>query len=413
MIADCIEMDRLSSEIEELGNISEYPLPAVTRVLFSDADLRARAWFKERCLSADLSLHEDAIGNLFATWLGQDPDLEPVATGSHLDAIPNAGKYDGVVGVLGGLEAIRALKASGYVPRRSIVLIMFTAEEPTRFGVGCLGSRMMSGVMPLARAELLQDENGLGLNHWRGRAGHVSEMSDVLLDRGAFSSFVELHIEQGPKLEERGIDIGVVEKIAAPAAFRFHLTGAGGHAGAVLMPDRHDALLAGAEIALAVEKAAITSGSADTVATTGVFEVKPGAINSIPFAVKMEVDLRDTDMAARERAEKMILTQSADICTRRGIECSLETINSDEPAVCDANLVSLVEAKSLELGFSTQRMISRAYHDSLFMARLSPITMIFIPCFKGYSHRPDEYSSPEAIRKGVAVLAETLKSLSL
>ena len=412
MIVEHIDGSRLWGEIERLGRISEHPFPAVTRVLFSEADVEARGWLKGLCAEAGLATREDAAGNLFARWEGSEGGLPAVATGSHTDAIPNAGKYDGVVGVLGGLEAIRELKAAGYVPRRSIELIMFTAEEPTRFGVGCLGSRMMSGTMGVEEALALRDGEGKGLEEWRTRGGCEGDLAGVRLEAGCYSAFVELHIEQGPVLEEEGVDIGVVEKIAAPAAFRFCLTGAGGHAGAVLMPGRRDALLAGAEIALAVEAAARGSGSADTVGTTGIFEVKPGAINSIPCEVKLEVDLRDTDMAARERAEAAIRAAAAAICGRRDIGLALETINSDRAAVCDEGLVELVEGKARELGLTVRRMISRAYHDTLFMARLAPVTMIFIPCRKGYSHRPDEYSSPEAIVNGVAVLAATLRSLS-
>jgi hydantoinase/carbamoylase family amidase len=203
-----------------------------------------------------------------------------------------------------------------------------------------------------------------------------------------------------------------VEKIAAPAAFRIRLTGQGGHAGAVLMPGRRDALLAAAEIALVVETAALESGSPDTVGTTGVMIVKPGAINSIPCDVLMEIDFRDTDVEARGRALKRIRREAEAICSLREIGFEWTYINEDPPAICDSDLVELVLKVAKEKGFSTKRMISRAYHDSLFMARLAPVTMIFIPCFKGYSHRPDEYSSPDAIRKGVEVLAGTLRSLA-
>ena len=381
-----IDIARVEADLTALAEISEHPAPAVTRVLFSDADLQARSWMQARCEEAGLELRTDEAGNLFARWQGTDPSLPPIATGSHIDAIPNAGKYDGTVGVIGGLEAIRSLKKSGHIPRRSIELVVFTAEEPTRFGVGCLGSRLLSGVMSSSHTQTLNP--------------------------GFYSAFIELHIEQGPLLEAQGIDIGIVEKIAAPAAFRAILTGSGGHAGAVLMPGRKDALLAGAEIALAVEQAALTSGSPDTVGTTGVFEVKPGAINSIPCAAKLEIDLRDTTIPTRNLAEHHILTKASEICKRRGIELDWETINSDEPAICAPALVERVSAAANTCGLSSMKMISRAYHDSLFMARITTVTMIFIPCHLGYSHRPDEYSSPEAIGNGIAVLAETLRGLS-
>jgi ureidoglycolate amidohydrolase len=407
-----VEASRLDREIDELAAISAHPAPAVTRVLFSPEDLSAREWLTVLAKEAGFQVRQDPVGNLFIRWEGSEPCLPAVATGSHTDAIPNAGKYDGVVGVLGGLEAMRLLKEAGHVPKRSIELIMFTAEEPTRFGIGCLGSRLMAGTTSPDEARVLRDREGHSLDDLRSAAGCRGDLGAVKLSTGAYKAFVELHIEQGPLLEQEGIDIGVVEKIAAPSAFRLLLKGQGGHAGAVLMPERKDAFLAAAEIALLVEKAALGSGSPDTVGTTGLVEVKPGAINSIPCDVKMEVDFRDTDKEARDKALARIGDGTHAICRRRGVEIDWQVINQDPPAKCDPSLVALVEAKAAAAKCTHMRMISRAYHDSLFMARVCPTVMIFIPCYKGYSHRPDEYSSPEAIAKGVEVLAGCLRDLS-
>lgn len=403
---------RLESEIDELAGFSSHPAPAVTRVLFSTEDLAARAWLREKFEAAGLVVRQDAVGNLFARWEGTQPDLPAVATGSHTDAIPNAGKFDGVVGVLGALQAVRMLQAGGFRPRRPIEIVMFTAEEPTRFGLGCLGSRMLSGALDAERAVELRDAQGASIESLRVGAGCEGALGSVRLNPGHWSSFIELHIEQGPLLEREGIDIGIVEKIAAPAAFRVRLTGEGGHAGAVLMPDRRDAGLAGAEIALAVEEAAKASSSADTVGTTGVFRIEPDAINSVPARALLEIDLRDTDLAARDRAEAAIRTAIVEVCGRRGVDYSVETINSDPPAICDPGLVSAAEAVARKLGLSSRRMISRAYHDSLFIARICPTVMVFIPCRNGWSHRPDEYSSPTDIENGVAVLAGMLRKQS-
>lgn len=409
---DAIDSARLTREINALAAISEHPAPAVTRVLFSREDIAARAWLRALCVEAGLSVRIDAVGNMFARWEGTDPGLSPVATGSHADAIPGAGKYDGVVGVLGGLEAIRTLQRVGHQPRRGIEWILFTAEEPTRFGIGCLGSRLLGGAMDAVQAAELRDGDGRSLDDWRVPAGCTGSIESVALSAGAYSAFVELHIEQGPLLEEQGLDIGIVERIAAPAAIRLRLTGQGGHAGAVLMPGRHDALLAAAEIALAVEKAAVESGSPDTVGTTGVLEIEPGAINSIPHRARMLIDFRDTDLAARDQALEWLRARVEEIAARRGTALKWEWIQRDPPALCDPAVVGTIESASSKFGLRHTRMVSRAYHDSLFMARVAPTSMIFIPCRKGYSHRPDEYSSPEAIARGTAVLAESLRVLS-
>jgi N-carbamoyl-L-amino-acid hydrolase len=403
---------RLQRQIDELALISEAPAPVVTRVLLSEADLRARTYVKEICHGLQLATREDPVGNLFARWIGHDRHLVPVATGSHIDAIPNAGRYDGVVGVLGALEAIRALKQSGFNPLRSVELIVFTAEEPTRFGIGCLGSRLLSGALSVDRARALRDPDGRNLDDWRAKANLAGDIASVRLPAKSYSAFVELHIEQGPLLERENIPIGVVEKIAAPATLHAQLTGVGGHAGAVLMPERHDALLAGAELALAVEHAACNTGSPDTVGTTGVFRIEPGAVNSVPCRAWLEIDLRDTALATRDAALRKIERAATDICLRRGIDLNLHCLNQDDPAVCDPGLVNTIIEVCHGLQLPVKKMISRAYHDSLFMAALCPTTMIFIPCRGGVSHRPDEYSSPEQIKKGVAVLAETLRRLS-
>lgn len=385
----------------------------VTRILFSDADRQGREYVRTKCAQLGLAWREDAAGNMFARWEGSERNLPSVATGSHIDAIPNAGRYDGVVGVLGAIEAFRVLKEIGFKPKRSIELIIFTAEEPTRFGIGCLGSRLMSGALSPERAGTLKDREGASLEEWRSRAG-LSEipLSSVKLEQNCYSAFVELHIEQGPILEKENIPIGVVEKIAAPSTLQLDLTGVGGHAGAVLMPERHDALLAGAEIALAVEKAVLGTGSADTVGTTGVFRIEPGAVNSVPCKARLEIDVRDTQLSTRDKALDQIEKAAPEICQKRGVQLKMARLNADAPAICDLALVQTVLEVCVSLGLKSKKMISRAYHDSLFMAQVCPTVMIFIPCRDGVSHRPDEFSSPEQIANGVAVLAETLRRLA-
>ena len=402
----------LQHEIDELALITEATPPVVTRVIFSEADLRGREFVKGLCRAARLTLREDAVGNIFARWEGVEKNLPAIATGSHIDAIPNAGKYDGTVGVLGAIESIRALQAAGFQPKRSIELIVFTSEEPTRFGIGCLGSRLLGGLLSLERAAALRDRDGKDLEHWRKQGGCTGELNSVKLPKDCYAAFVELHIEQGPILEAENLDIGVVEKIAAPSTLRVQLTGVGGHAGATLMPGRRDALLAGAEIALSVERAAMSTGSADTVGTTGVFRIEPGAVNSVPCKAYLEIDLRDTLVKTRDAALMKIEAEVKEICTRRDIEVTMERLNMDPPAICDATLVETTVEIAKQSGYSVKRMISRAYHDSLFMAQVCPTTMIFIPCYKGYSHRPDEFSSTQQIKNGVAVLAQTLAKLA-
>ena len=408
-----IQIKQLTCDLSLLAMFSDDPAPAVTRVVFSAQDLRARKFVKDRCIEAGLTVREDAVGNTFARWTGDEPDLPAVATGSHIDAIPNAGAYDGTVGVLGGLEAIRALQRSGFRPRRSIELIVFSAEEPTRFGIGCFGSRMLAGLLdaPLD-GSALRDKEGKTLEEWRTAAGFRGDLSSVPLPPGHYHAFLELHIEQGPLLERAGIPLGVVTAIAAPASLRIWVEGEGGHAGALLMPDRHDAFCAAAEIVLAVENAARSTGAIDTVGTVGVCDVFPGAVNSVPSRVRLEVDVQDTELARRDGVLARIEQALGEVSARRGVTVRTEVVNRDQPATCAAVVIEALTRAAVAHGLAFQKMVSRAYHDTLFMSGIAPSAMLFIPCRGGVSHRPDEYASPEAIAAGALVLAEALGELT-
>jgi ureidoglycolate amidohydrolase len=407
-----IDQNRLMADIEALAAFSDAEPPAVTRVVFTPTDLKARAWMKDRCRQAGLSVRQDPAGNTFARWVGSDPQSPVVGTGSHIDAIPNAGKYDGVAGVLGGLEAIRALQGAGFRPRHSIELLIFTSEEPTRFGIGCLGSRLLAGSLSVDRARKLTDSEGRPFEQVRQDAGMTGDLADVRLPSRYYKSFVELHIEQGPILERERKPLGLVERIAAPASLRVTIEGSGGHAGGVLMPDRRDALCAAAELILDIEHSARNSGALDTVATVGICDVFPGAVNSIPSRVCLSVDIRDTNLERRDSVIEALDRASKMISGKRQVSISSELLNADAPAECDRAVLSTFERSCQKYGLDFLRMTSRAYHDSLFLSPIAPVAMLFIPCRNGYSHRPDEYSSPEDIARGALVLAETLGMLA-
>ncbi len=403
---------RIEKELETLAGFSDTPAPAVTRIVFSEQDLHARIWLKNLCAEADLEVREDAVGNTFARWQGSAAGGAAVGTGSHIDAIPHSGRYDGTVGVLGGLEAIRTLQRAGFRPQKSIELLLFTSEEPTRFGIGCLGSRLLAGSLDASAGKTLRDSEGRSLDEVRTHGGFGGDLASVKLKPRYYDAFVELHIEQGPLLERHNVPLGVVTAIAAPASLRITIQGQGGHAGAVLMPDRHDAFLAAAEIALALEAAARSTGAIDSVATTGVCDIFPRAINSIPSLVHLEADIRDIDGARRDRMLDALERAVIEIAARRGVAIEKEFINRDAPATCDRGIVSVIGEVCAESGFPIQQIVSRAYHDSLFMSRICPAAMIFIPCRAGVSHRPDEYAAPQAIAKGTLVLALTLAHLA-
>jgi N-carbamoyl-L-amino-acid hydrolase len=271
---------------------------------------------------------------------------------------------------------------------------------------------MMAGVLNIWDAVKLRDKDGIGLEAARTAAGFTGELGDVVLKPGAYARFVELHIEQGPLLESAGERIGAVTAIAAPASLTITVEGEGGHAGAMLMPARHDALVAASELIQAVEAAALATGAVDTVATVGMCEVFPGAVNSVPSRVKLSLDVRDIDGPRRDGVLQAIFAACDTVAARRGVRVTRAWINADAPAACDPEIVRAVERACVSGGIPHRTMVSRAYHDSLFMARICPMGMIFIPCRGGVSHRPDEYATPEAIAAGVRVLAEVLGELS-
>jgi ureidoglycolate amidohydrolase len=407
-----IHRDRLVADLETLASFSDDTPPGISRLVFADADQRSRVWLKSQCSDAGLTVREDAVGNMFARWAGARPQLAAIGTGSHIDAIPHSGKFDGTVGVLGGLEAIRALQESGFQPQRSIELLLFTSEEPTRFGLGCLGSRMLSGGLNSDADTRLKDAEGNTLAQLRAAAGFQGSLDQVRLPDGYYAAFVELHIEQGPLLEKEGLPVGIVTSIAAPAALRISIEGEGGHAGGVLMPDRKDAFCAAAEIVLAVEERARATGSIDTCGTVGKCQIYPGAVNSIPSRVEMDVDIRDTDEQRRNRVLREIEQACAQVAARRKLQVRVTPINADAPATCSPRVINALVEAAEENGLPYKKMVSRAYHDSLFMARIAPVGMVFIPCRGGVSHRPDEYSAPQEIETGARVLASTLARLS-
>ena len=263
----------------------------------------------------------------------------------------------------------------------------------------------MAGVLTPQQALALRDKEGRGLEEWRAQAGFTGPLDSVAVPSGRFHQFVELHIEQGPYLEQEGIDVGLVTHIAAPASQRIVIEGEGGHAGGKLMPGRKDALAAAAELILALESAAKSTGAIDTVGTVGICDVFPGAVNSVPSRVLITTDVRDIDRARRDGVLAALAAAAEEVSARRGVKITTELINADPPTTCDPAILAALEAAAIAAGKSYKKMVARAYHDSSFVSCIAPVAMLFIPCRGGVSHRPDEYASPEWIGSGVHVLA--------
>jgi ureidoglycolate amidohydrolase len=259
----------------------------------------------------------------------------------------------------------------------------------------------------------LKDAEGNTLAQLRAAAGFSGSLDEVRLQSGYHAAFVELHIEQGPLLEKEGQAVGIVTGIAAPATLRIAIEGEGGHAGGVMMRDRKDAFCAASEIVLAIEQNALGSGSPDTVATVGKCQIYPGAVNSIASRIEMDADIRDTDEQRRNQVLARIEEACKGVASKRKVGVTITPINADAPAASAPHILEAMVKAAEENDLTYKKMVSRAYHDTLFMARIAPVGMVFIPCRGGVSHRPDEYSSPEQLENGVKVLASTLAALSL
>jgi ureidoglycolate amidohydrolase len=403
----------LHEQIEALALIdSPHGGGGITREVYTAEYTRAVRFVTERMEEAGLAVREDAAGNLFGLWPGADANLACVLTGSHFDTTLNAGRYDGVLGVLGAVAAVRLLRESEFVPRRGIEVVGFAGEEP-RFGAGCIGSRAMVGTLARDDLDRMADRNGVTIAAAMRSVGlDPDRIDEARIDPARYEVMLELHIEQGEVLERRGIPIGVVESIAAPHDLRVTLTGMARHSGSTPMNLRRDALAGAAEVVLAVERLARASPSTRSVGTVGVLEVDPGAVNVIPGHVTMDIDIRDSDLAAREEVVHGVLDALEDIAARRSLKTQVELLAEDRPAMCDPRIVSAVREACVERGIEHLGMTSGAYHDSMVIGAEVPIGMIFVPSRDGISHHPDEYTAPEQLDLGVAVLAGALRRLA-
>jgi ureidoglycolate amidohydrolase len=404
---------RLHDAIAELAGFNDDAAAGgITREVYTPTYAAALERVAEWMRDAGLETRLDAVGNLFGRWVGSEPDAARVLTGSHVDTTLNAGRYDGVVGVLGAIEAVRQLRADGIEPRRSIELVAWAGEEP-RFGTGCVGSRAAAGRLRRADLDRLRDRDGVSMaDALRGAGFDPDRLRDAEIDSANVHALVELHIEQGAVLEESGDPIGVVTAIAAPHDFRVTLRGAATHAGATPMHLRRDALAGAAEAMGALERLARGSPSGTTVASVGVLRVLPGAINVVPGAVELDVDVRDADADARERVVHDWLAEARAIAGRRGLTVEVAPIVEDDPVACDPVVVEAAAAAAQALGVPFRRMTSGAYHDAMIMGARVPIGMIFVPSAGGISHHPDEHTDPDEIERGVRVLAGTLERLT-
>lgn len=384
-----------------------------TRVWFSDEEIKARNYIKDLMISNGLTVTEDAIGNIFGTLEGSEKELAPVWSGSHIDTVLNAGMYDGMVGVLAAIEACRLIKQSGIPHRRSITAIVFSSEEPTRFGIGCVGSRTMAGHLSLEDTKNIIDDDGITLYDTLEKLEYTKKnFNEIVKHKGDVFASVELHIEQADILERLQIPIGIVEGICAPSYIHVSVEGEQKHAGSTPMNERKDSLCAASEIILEIEKIAKSYGNIHTVGTVGKINVFPNAQNVISGNSSFTIDIRDIDMDVKTNIINKISTFINNISKKRKVKITYEVTTDDIPRKSNKTIVKVIEQSCKRLKIPYHNMISGAYHDSLLVAEFAPMAMIFVPSKDGVSHDPSEYTDIEEITKGTDVLTDVLINLS-
>ncbi|WP_313669119.1 Zn-dependent hydrolase [Atlantibacter sp.] len=394
---------RLWSTLETMAQIGATPAGGVTRLALSEEDRLARNLLRDWAREAGFSCDVDSMGNMFIRRAGKNPQLAPVMTGSHVDSQPLGGRYDGIYGVLAGLEALRALNDHAIETERDIVLVNWTNEEGARFAPAMLASGVWSGQFSEQFAWSRADSAGVTVGEALEAIGYKGQTPTRAFPVHAC---YELHIEQGPILEDEAIDIGLVHAAMGQRWFTLTLDGFAAHAGTTPMHSRRDALTAFAELALKVEAIGVQHAP-DGRATIGMAHITPNSRNVVPSRVICSVEFRHPQTEALVAMETA-LRQAADNLAARGVTANVERIFDYAPIAFDAACLSRSEQAAREWGYSTKRMVSGAGHDTCYISKVAPASMIFIPCVKGISHNEAENIHESWAEKGANVLLTSL-----
>lgn len=407
-----IQRERLVKDFEAMAQLTA-PGEGINRLAFTDADWAGRQYIIDCMTDAGLSVEIDDFGNVIGYKIGKKPDLPAVMVGSHTDSVPNGGNYDGVVGVLSAIEVIRSMIDDGYEHDHTIAVVDFMCEESGRFGNATLGSKAMRGELTLQDLHHLVDKQGISLYEaLKGRNLNPDGIETMAYKRPV-KSFTEIHIEQGKVLEHEQKTIGIVTGIAAPERFYVTIRGNADHSGATPMNLRHDALCGASKIILGIEEIASMQEEPPVVGTVGVVEVTPGAMNVIPGAVKLGVDIRSISKVARNSVVTLVKEFIDITAEKRGLSYTIETIAQDHPVEMHPAMIREIEEAVKSVGVEYMTIPSGAGHDAMHWAEVVPTGMIFIPCSDGISHNPAEFAEMDDIVTGAAVLDKVLRKLSL
>jgi N-carbamoyl-L-amino-acid hydrolase len=407
-----LDADRLWADVMALADMTDPERP-YTRRSFSPLFLEGRAWLAQRFTAAGLGVHIDTAGNLIGRLVGNDPSLGVIAVGSHSDTVPSGGRFDGIAGIATGLEVARALRDAGTRLDHTIEVVDFLAEEPSDYGLSCVGSRGMVGALD-ARMLDLTEPGGERLRDGLRRVGGDPDRV-AQAKRDDIKAFLELHIEQGIVLESQSLDVGIVTSIVGIRRIEIAFEGSPDHAGTTPMTLRHDALVAAAATVASVRRVAEQLSAERAgyfVATVGILTVEPGASNVVPGRCRLVVDARTTDPALTRRfVEAVERDSAAHAAAARVARAPLAVLSDAPPVACDPALRAALRRSARELGLGETDLASGAGHDAAFMSRICPSAMVFVPCRAGKSHAPEEWADREAVAAGAAVVLQAVKAL--
>lgn len=402
-----MEREWLEERLEKLAELSASS-DGVTRLAYTEQDRLAREFIIKEMQEVGLTVRVDAVGNVIGRLEGTDREAAAVAAGSHLDSVPNGGKFDGVVGVLGALLAVKRLKAQGTFTH-PLEVIAFASEESSRFGTATIGSKVMTGLLPRRSWSRIVDQEGISLLQVLQKQNFaIDQLPQAIRSSRELACFLELHIEQGAVLEENEEKIGVVEMIAAPTRLKITVDGQAAHSGAAPMDRRRDALVSAAKIILAVREIALEQSYCGTVGTVGCVEVNPGAINVVPGRVTLWVDIRGVNQESVIECIQEVKDFVSTLAEEEDTPAAIDVLVSERPVQLSTELARALEEICRTKKIPYRRMNSGAGHDAMNMAKITAAGMIFIPCKQGVSHNPEESVSWEDILTGVDVLAQCM-----
>lgn len=398
-----INADRLWDSLMEMAKIGGTPKGGCNRQALTGEDAQGRALFTRWCQAVGATMRMDAMGSLFARYEGQD-DLPPILIGSHLDTQPTGGKFDGVLGVLAGVEIFRALYHAGIRPRRPIEVVNWTNEEGCRFAPAMMASAVYAGALSPIKARMVQDLAGISFGDALDALPALPEVAHVAASpTRAIHAYLELHIEQGPILEAEGMDVGIVTGGQGIRWYDVSIQGFESHAGSTPMPRRRDALVGAAKLTAALQKIG-RDFAPYGVATVGQMAVLPNSRNVIPSLVQFTVDMRHPNAEALTQMDSRLRNALAQISAEENLNHTITDIADVPPIAFDAALCALLREEAEMMGLKSQNIISGAGHDACHIAKIAPTVMIFTPCKDGVSHNEAEEITPEWAAKGASLL---------